>query len=107
MAVTTAKGEIGEAMVMADLRRQGHRVAIPLGHDLPFDLIVIRKEDGRLEKVQCKYCASDGRVIHAKVTSDSAWVSYRYTPEDVDWIAVYEPTTDQCFYLPSAVWGGQ
>lgn len=38
---------IGEAMVIADLIRQGHDVAIPFGHNQPFDLIVIRKEDGR------------------------------------------------------------
>ena len=32
MAKTTAKGEIGEAMVIADLIRPGHDVAIPFGH---------------------------------------------------------------------------
>lgn len=53
-AKTTEKGEIGEAMVIADLMRQGHEVAIPFGHNQPYDLIVIRKEDGRLEKVQVK-----------------------------------------------------
>ncbi len=33
MGKTTAKGEIGEAMILADLKRQGHGVAIPFGHD--------------------------------------------------------------------------
>ena len=46
MGKTNAKGEIGEAMILADLQRQGHGIAIPFGHDLPFDLIVVRKEDG-------------------------------------------------------------
>ena len=46
MGITTAKGEVGEAIILADLQRQGHGVAIPFGHDLPYDLIVIRKEDG-------------------------------------------------------------
>ncbi len=55
MGITTAKGEIGEAIILADLQRQGHGVAIPFGHDLPYDLIVVRKEDGALERVQCKY----------------------------------------------------
>ena len=44
MGKTNAKGEVGEAMILADLQRQGHGIAIPLGHDLPFDLIVVRKE---------------------------------------------------------------
>jgi PD-(D/E)XK endonuclease len=107
MGQTNAKGEIGEAMILADLQRQDHGIAIPFGHDLPFDLIVVRKEDGALEKVQCKYTTSNGRVIFAKVTSTSAWVHHRYTSEEVDWIAVYDATTDQCFYLPSAEWDGQ
>jgi hypothetical protein len=107
MGITTAKGEVGEAIILADLQRHGHGVAIPFGHDLPYDLIVVRKEDGRLERVQCKYTTSNGRVVIAKVISSSAWVSHRYTKDEVDWIAVYDATTDQCMYLPSSVWNGQ
>jgi hypothetical protein len=107
MGITTAKGELGEAIILADLQRQGHGVAIPFGHDLPYDLIVVRKEDGALERVQCKYTTSNGRVVIAKVTSSSAWVSHRYTRDEVDWIAVYDATTDQCMYIPSGVWNGQ
>ena len=107
MGKTNAKGEIGEAMIVADLQRQGHGIAIPFGHDLPFDLIVVRKEDGALEKVQCKYTTSNGRVVVARIMSNSAWVTHRYTKEEVDWIAVYDSTCDQCFYLPSMIWDGQ
>ena len=107
MARTTAKGEIGEAMILADLRRQGHEVAIPFGHNLPFDLIVVRKEDGRLERVQCKYTTSDGRMVQAKIISSSAWVTHRYTRDEVDWIAVYDSTTEICLYLPSDLWDGK
>jgi hypothetical protein len=74
---------------------------------LPFDLIVVRKEDGALEKVQCKYTTSDGRVVIARIVSHSAWVRHRYTKDEVDWIAVFDATTDQCFYIPAAVWDGQ
>ena len=107
MGKTNAKGEIGEAMILADLQRQGHGIAIPFGHDLPFDLIVVRKENGALEKVQCKYTTSNGRVVVARIMSNSAWVTHRYTKEEVDWIAVYDSTSDQCFYLPSVIWDGQ
>ena len=107
MGVTTAKGELGEAMVLADLQRQGHGVAIPWGHDLPFDLIVVRKETGALEKVQCKYTESDGKVIHARITSNSVWVRHTYTRDEVDWIAVYSATTHKCFYVPASEWDGQ
>ena len=93
-------------MVIADLIRQGHDVAIPFGHNQPFDLIVVRKEDGRLEKVQVKYTTSDGRVVKVKVESTSAWVRHTYTADEVDWIAVYDATTEQCFYVHSSVWDG-
>jgi hypothetical protein len=105
-AKTTEKGEIGEAMVIADLMRQGHDVAIPFGHNQPFDLIVIRKEDGRLEKVQVKYTTRDGTAMRAVIRSSSAWVQHRYGPDEVDWIAIYEPTTESCFYIPAYVWAG-
>ena len=87
-AKTTEKGEIGEAMVIADLIRQGHDVAIPFGHNQPFDLIVIRREDGRLEKVQVKYSKGNGAVVRCVIRSSSAWVSHRYTPDEVDWVAM-------------------
>jgi hypothetical protein len=48
-------------MVAADLRRKGHKVALPFGEDWNYDLIVER--EGRLERVQVKYTESDGRVI--------------------------------------------
>jgi hypothetical protein len=82
-------------------------VAIPFGHELPYDLIVVRKEDGALERVQCKYTTSNGRVVVARVMSNSAWVTHRYTKDEVDWIAVYDATTDKCFYVPSAIWDRQ
>lgn len=55
MGVTTRKGELGEAMILADLQRKGYGVAIPFGHDLPFDLILVRRAAFTLEKVQWKY----------------------------------------------------
>jgi hypothetical protein len=105
-AKTTQKGEIGEAMVIADLIRQGHDVAIPFGHNQPFDLIVIRKENRRLEKIQVKYTSSDGEVIRAVIRSSSAWVQHRYTREEVDWMAIYESQSQSCFYIPAFVWDG-
>lgn len=107
MGKTTAKGEIGEAMILADLQRQGHTVAIPFGHDLPFDLIVIRKENGALERVQCKYTTSEGKVIQARIMSNSAWVTHRYNKFEVDWVAVYDGTSELCLYLPATEWDGQ
>jgi PD-(D/E)XK endonuclease len=100
------QGEIGEAMILADLQRQGHGVAIPWGHDLPFDLIVVRKEDGTLEKVQCKYTTSDGRGARAGYEQFGLGASSLHERGGgLD--RVYDATTDQCFYLPASDWDGQ
>lgn len=106
MGSTTNKGEIGEAMVLADLRRRGHGVAIPFGHDLPFDLILIRSDTGELEKVQCKYTESDGKVVLVRCASYSDWVTYKYTAAMVDWIAAYDATSDRCYYVHSSEFDG-
>lgn len=106
MGITSQKGEIGEAMVLADLRRKGYGVAIPFGHDLPFDLVLIRKDRGELERVQCKYTESDGRAIDVRCASHSAWVRHTYGPHEVDWIAVFDATTSCCYYVHSSTWAG-
>jgi len=106
MGITNEKGELGEAMVLADLQRRGHGVAIPFGHDLPFDLILIWKDTGELERVQCKYTESDGRVVDVRCNSCSAWVHHTYGAHEVDWIATYDATTDCCYYVHSSIWGG-
>ena len=106
MGTTTRKGEIGEAMVLADLQSKGYGVAIPFGHDLPFDLVLIRKDTGRLERVQCKYTVSDGRSLDVRCGSNSAWVRHTYAPEEVDWIAVFDATTNRCYYVHSSTWAG-
>lgn len=106
MGITNRKGEIGEAMVLADLQRKGYGVAIPFGHDLPFDLILIRKDARALERVQCKYTESDGRRLDVRCASHSAWVRHTYRPEEIDWIAVYDATTSRCYYVHSSVWAG-
>lgn len=106
MGVTTDKGDYAELMVGADLGRQGHGVAVPFGHAWPFDLLILRADTGAIEKVQVKYSTAKDGAFDVRCTSNSAWVNYRYTAEDVDWIAVFESTTESCFYLPSDVWDG-
>ena len=106
MGITTLKGEIGEAMVIADLRKRGFGVAIPFGHDVPFDVILYRKDTGVLERVQVKYTESDGKVIIARNQSNSDWVQYAYTADLVDWLAIYDATTDRCYYVPSSEFDG-
>jgi hypothetical protein len=89
-----------EQKVAADLVSRGLGIAWPLGHSHPFDLILIRPHDASLERIQVKSARSDGRTLLVKCHSSSEWVYYSYGPEMVDWIAVWDETTDTCYYLP-------
>ena len=104
MAPLKQKGDLAELMVAADLRRRGHKIAIPYGEDWDYDLIVCR--GGVLERVQVKHTRSDGRVIVVKCFSHSLTNgrirdTKRYTAATVDWVAVYDATTECCYYVPA------
>ena len=88
-----------EHKVAADLSARGLGVAWPTGHGHPFDLILVR-QDSSLERVQVKHTRSNGRILKIRCDSRSEWVQYSYRPGMVEWIAVWDETTDACFYLP-------
>lgn len=98
------KGDLGELRVAADLIKRGCRIAIPFGEDCDYDLIA--DFDGRLHRVQVKYVESDGEIIKVKCRSHSLTngkirSTKRFSADMVDWIAVYDRTTDGCYYCPS------
>jgi hypothetical protein len=104
-----AKGDIAELKVAADLRSRGYKLAFPYGEDLDFDLILCRS-DGALERVQVKYAQSDGRVIIVRARSHSLTngrvrATKHYTASMIDWLAVWEPSLDRCFYIPATELG--
>src|SRR6476660_8578641 len=99
MARTKRLGDIAEAAFMADVLRRGYRVAIPYGEDWPFDLLVLR--DDAFERVQVKHGRSDGRVLKVKCDSTNNWHTLKYTKATIDVLAVWDSTTDRCFYIPA------
>lgn len=103
MGLSQQKGNLGLAIIMAEVMRRGYKVALPLGEDWPFDLIVLRQN--RPERVQCKYTESNGECIKVQCRSASEWVTYKYTAEMIDWIAVYDKTIDKCFFVPLSLLG--
>jgi hypothetical protein len=104
-----AKGDLAELKVAADLRARGYRIAIPYGEDWDFDLILCR-DDGSFERVQVKYASSDGCVIEVQACSHSLTngkvkATKYYTAATIDWLAVWEPILDRCFYVPAGELG--
>jgi len=99
-----AKGDLAELMVAVDLMRRGHKIAIPYGEDCDFDLVLIR--GNRLERVQVKHARSDGAVINVRCRSHSLTNGKirrvkHYTAETIDLLAVYDATSDRCYYVPA------
>lgn len=98
------RGDLAELRVAADLRRRGFGIAIPFGEDQDFDLILIRGP--RLERVQVKYTRSDARVIQVKcrshsLTNGKVRRTKHYTSKTIDLLAVFDDTTNRCYYVPA------
>ncbi|HEV2062188.1 MAG TPA: group I intron-associated PD-(D/E)XK endonuclease [Solirubrobacteraceae bacterium] len=103
------KGDVAELMVAADLARRGHRILFPYGEDCDYDLVAERP-DGRFERVQVKYSTSDGEVIRVRcrsfsLTNGKVRMTKKYTADTIDWIAVYDPTSARCYYVPASELG--
>lgn len=108
MASLKQKGDLAELKVAADLIARGCRLSIPFGEDSDYDLIA--DFEGRLHRVQVKFTRSDGDVVHVRCQSHSLTKGKvrqikHYTAAMVDWIAVYDSTSDRCYYCPSRVLG--
>lgn len=96
-AITKIKGDLGQAMVMADALKRGYKVALPLGEDWRYDLIVLK--DSKLLRIQCKYVESTNGVVKVRCETHDGRSYYRYKQEDLDYIAVYDKITDKCYYV--------
>jgi len=105
MASLKRKGDLAEMKVAADLLDRGCQLSIPFGEDCDYDLIA--DTGSCLHRVQVKYTESDGRIILVRCRSHSLTKgkirqTKHYTAETVDWIAVYDRTTDRSTTAPQA-----
>jgi Holliday junction resolvase-like predicted endonuclease len=102
------KGDLAELKVATDLLDRGCNLSFPFGEDCDYDLIADR--DGILHRVQVKFTKSDGRIVVVRCRSHSLTKgrirrTKHYTAATVDWIAVYDKTSDCCYYCPSSELG--
>ena len=110
MAPLKRKGNLGELRVAADLVERGCNVFLPFGEDTDIDLIA--EYEGRLHRVQVKFTKSDGQIVVVRcrshsLTNGKVRRSKIYTTAMVDWVVVYDLTTDRCYYVPSWVLGAE
>ena len=92
----------------ADLLDRGCSISIPFGEDSDYDLIA--DFGGILHRVQVKFTVSDGEAIVIRCSSQSLTNGKvrrvkRYSAATIDWIAVYDRTSDRCYYCPASELG--
>ncbi|MCB0966539.1 MAG: group I intron-associated PD-(D/E)XK endonuclease [Ilumatobacteraceae bacterium] len=106
MHPTKGKGRIAEIEVLRLCVERGYRVSIPFDDDAPYDLVVERTDRSEpLQRVQCKYTRSDGKVVQVRCRATNNWSEVRYTPMMVDWIATFDATTERCYFVPAVELG--
>lgn len=108
MAPLKRKGDLAELEVAADLADRGCAVSFPFGEDCDYDLIA--DFGGVLHRVQVKYTESDGEVVGVRcrshsLTNGKVRRTKCYTARTIDWIAVYDRTSDRCYYVPACELG--
>lgn len=86
------KGNIGEAVVLAEFIKREIQVSIPFGDNARYDLIA--DFNGKLNKIQVKYCnqlSATGSVSCPCVSSTNHTTNKHYTTyeNDVDYMCFY------------------
>ena len=98
-----SKGNIGEAMVLAEFVKQGVQVSIPYGDNARYDLVA--EINGKLCRIQVKYCDQklrNGSVCCPCSSSLNHTTNKKRTTylDDVDYIAFYQKQWDCCCLVP-------
>jgi hypothetical protein len=101
---TKEKGDLAVAMVIADMKKNGIGLALPLSEHMPFDLIAIDTANGyALRKVQVKYATClNGKIAFNLRTSYADRHGSHVKPVDrstFDAYAIYCPDTDLVYYV--------
>lgn len=103
---TKDKGDIGVAVIIADLYKKGLKVLTPMSEHLPFDIVAYDPASDDFYKVQCKYSKlSNKNTVYVKLVTSYATqhgsFSSRYKKNSFDVIATYCPEMSSVYYISS------
>lgn len=101
--ISKEKGNIGEAIVLAEFVKRGIQVSIPFGDNARYDLIA--EFNGRLNKIQVKYCndlSKNNSIVCPCSSSLNHTTNKNRTTyeEDIDYFAFYLVPWDMCILVP-------
>ena len=96
---TKTKGNIGEAVILAEFTKRGIQVSIPFGDNARYDLVA--EFNGKLNKIQIKYCAqvTENNSVTCMTSSSKNHTTNKVMDtyeNDVDYMAFYIQPWDTC-----------
>jgi hypothetical protein len=94
------KGYIAEMAVAADLLKRGWGVLFPFGENNRYDLVA--EKNGKFVKVQVKYVTPVNGALYVGCKSSNNWSVDKYTPKEIDFIAVYNSGNGKIYFVPSS-----
>ena len=97
------KGNIGEAIVLAEFTKRQIQVAIPFGDNARYDLIA--EFNGKLNKIQVKYCGqtTENNSFICPCASSTNHTTNKHLStydNDVDYMAFYIASIDKLLLVP-------
>lgn len=99
---TKNKGDIGLAIVIADLTKKGFYICLPISEHLPFDLIALNSK-GTIKKIQVKYVTLVKGTIRLQLrnisSSPKGYIITRHDIKSFDGYAIYCPETNKVYYV--------
>ena len=100
---TKDKGNIGEAVILAEFMKKGIPVSIPFGDNARYDLIA--EFNGKLNKIQVKYCSQEtgNQSIACKTASSTNHTTnkhYTTYENDIDYFCFYIVEWNKILLVP-------
>jgi PD-(D/E)XK endonuclease len=98
---TKQKGDIAEAQVLAAFLKAGMSVLMPFGDRSRYDLVV--EESGKFKRIQVKTGRVKGTSLifnSYSVTSENGRVKHVNYRGQVDYFAVYNPSSGKIYMVP-------
>ena len=98
------KGNIGEALALAEFIKYGIAVSIPYGDNARYDLVA--DFNGKLNKIQVKYCnqkiSENNSIVCPCASSTNHTTNKHYTTyeNDNDYFVVYEAEWNELLLVP-------
>lgn len=97
------KGNIGEAVVLAEFIKYGIQVSIPFGDNARYDLVA--DFNGKLNRIQVKYCgrSTENNSILCSCASSTNHTTNKHRTtynNEIDYFVFYIPDLNQCCLIP-------